>query len=80
MSEKIWTFPCEWIGSKDEIGGVAVFQIDGKRVCLILQKFGDMQEISNSLDVAFQMGRDSAKSVLLAGIENAIRNFKSDFK
>ena len=70
----------EWVGSENEIGGIAIFRINGKPVRLNLQKFGDMHEISSALDVAFQMGRDSAKSVLIAGIESAISNFKSDFE
>lgn len=74
------SYPQEWVGSENEISGIAIFKINGKLVRLNLQKFSDMQEISNALDVAFQMGRDSAKSVLLSGIEGAVEKFRRDFE
>ena len=70
----------KWSGAKDEISGIATFTIDGKESRFHLQSFDDFQQIANLIDVSFQMGRNSAKSVLVAGIENAVGQFKRDFK
>ena len=72
------SYPQEWTGTNGK-RGIAVFMIDGKRMQLDLDRFEDMHAISAALDTAYQMGRDSAKSVLLAGIEGSIEKFKRDF-
>lgn len=72
------SYPQEWT-AKNGTRGIAEFMIDGKPLRVDLDKFKDMQSISDALDSAFQQGRDSAKSVLLAGVEDAIHKFKGDF-
>ena len=70
----------KWSGSEDKISGIATFTINGKESQLHLQSFGDFLQVSNLIDVSFQMGRNSAKFELIAGIENAVGQFKRDFK
>ena len=70
----------KWSGSEDKISGIATFTINGKESQFNLQSFQDFLQIANLIDVSFQMGRNSAKFELIAGIENAVGQFNRDFK
>ena len=62
MSEKPWTFPCEWIGDKEQISGIGIFQLKDEKIRIQLQNLNDFLQVCSVIEAAFQMGRDSAKS------------------
>ena len=74
------SYPSAWKGNRETAEGVTTFMVDGDAYVIPLEKFSDALAIAKMLDKAFQMGRDSAKSVLLAKIEGTIHTFKRDFK